>query len=114
MKLKLFITLFVGGTAYIIMVLSGLLLHIPLNRVLMRGVTAFVGVGGGSWIILFLMEKLADGNNEEQINNKNTDGSSSESSDRSSRNLGTESESQKQDFSPLKPPVLEVDGEDND
>ena len=82
MKDRLLLALLSGTTAYIIAVLSGVLLNLSLGTILLKGIIALFLVGTGSWFLIFVLTKLPRGGKQPAEVNK--------------------------DFSALDPPVIET------
>ncbi|MFP4015817.1 MAG: hypothetical protein ACLFUI_02185 [Halanaerobiales bacterium] len=124
MKLKAFVALSAAILAYTITVLTGLVQGLPLLDIFINGLINTILFTTTVWLVIFLLEIMADRyeNSEANSNNNKTNISSSEeNSDNETNQTSEESqqilqaenqEIEKKDaeanFSPLTPPVLEV------
>ncbi|MFW6381072.1 MAG: hypothetical protein ACOCZ3_00890 [Bacillota bacterium] len=103
MYLQLELALLVGSITYMVIVVSGLIRGLVLSRILYRGLTRSFLIGILVWLLILLMKALQnpEAGNDDQP----------EPADQNSpENRETESEqSEGEDFSPMEPPVLEVE-----
>lgn len=138
MKLSALTSLFVAALVYTISVVIGLINGFPLYQVFLNGILFTIITAIMVWVIVYSLEFLAGKNKEEKADdNKNTESRDTKESSNNEGQLrvvkdnvndnssnvseGNEEELSRraEDFSPLTPPVLEVNqqgverGEDN-
>ncbi len=102
MNVKFFVALLTGGLAYIIIVLKGLILRLPLSVVFNKGLIGFIILTLGGWLITYFLENLGTENGNSSNNNYQDNSHNNE-------DKAAEKNQQEDEFSPLNPTVLEVD-----
>ncbi|MFW5991820.1 MAG: hypothetical protein ACOCQN_01350 [Halanaerobiaceae bacterium] len=131
MNLRSFAAVFIATLAYTISTVYGLIRGIPLFAILKTGISILLISGIGTWLVIALIENMADRaednndeNPEEDNEESNTDnttgnGNKSKNNDRSNDLNPAANGGESEGFSPMTPPVLEVarqkvnGGEDN-